>query len=398
MSLSVPTTQDLADDILAQIEASLEQTIPILPKAFLRVLAKIFAGAVVILYRYAGFIFLQLFVAHATMRETTINGRIVRPLVEWGRLVGIGDPLEAQRAEHALSVTVVSQVGFLAAGSQVVDAATGVIHLTTTDVALNAPTVVVPIRASSDQSGGDGSGSIGNLAPGQSVSFASPTPSIARDAVVIAQTLTGADAETEDAYRARIIRRFQRRPQGGAYADYRDWAEGVAGIVRAWPYTAAAPGQVDVYIEATEASSGSPDGVPTPAQIAAVENAVLYDEDGQPYRRPANAQTNIHAIFRTAFDVDIVGISATNLPAAQAAIEEAIDDYLRAREPFLVGISVLPRRDRVTLAGVSGVADDAVSALGGTIASVQLLLSGIPTPAYTLSPGELAKLGSVTYA
>lgn len=398
MSLTVPTTQALSDSIVTQLETSLSQTIPILPKAFLRVLAKVFAGAIVVLYRYAGFIFLQLFVAHATMSETMINGRRVRPLVEWGRLIGVGDPVPAEQAEHTITVTVLSQVGTLPAGSQVLDPTTGVIHLTTADVALDAATVTVPIRASSDQSGGDGAGAIGNMANGQQVQFASPLPNIARVAVVASQTVTGADAELEDAYRARIQRRFARRPQGGAYADYRDWAEGVPGIARAWPYTSASPGQVNVYVEATEASSGSPDGIPTGPQLTAVANAMVYDEEGLPYRRPACAQVNVLAITRTTFDVTIYGLSAPSLPEAKAALEAAVDDFLREREPYITGLSLLPRKDRVTLAGVSGVADDAVNAAGGTMTSVKLFHAALETTSYTLGPGELAKLGTVTYA
>lgn len=399
MSVTVPTTGELSEDILSQIEGSIEQTVPLLPKAFIRVLAKVFAGAVVILYRYAGFIFLQIFVAHATMRETTISGRKIRPLVEWGRLAGVGDPLEASRAEHIIRVEVLSQVGVLPAGSQLVDSTTGVIHMTTTDVPLDDDTVLVRIRAMSDQYGGDGSGSIGNLSVGQSISFAAPIPNISRFAEVDEQTVTGASAELEGAYRARVLRRFQRRPQGGADADYRDWAESVPGIARAWPYPGD-PGEVMLAIEATEESSGDPDGIPTLAQIAAVEQAVVYDEEGLPYRRPACAQVNVIPIVRTGFAVEVIGLSAPGLEAdAEAAIEAAIDDYLRSREPYSVGLSVLPRRDRVTLAGVSGVADDAASAIGGTIVSVVLRDdTNAVISAYTLDPGELAKLDSITFS
>jgi len=305
----------------------------------------------------------------------------------------------AQRAEHVVRVSVLTQTGVLSAGSQLVDSTTGVIHLTTQDVALDDDQVLVPIRAMSDQYGGDGSGAIGNMSDGQAISFAAPLPNVARLAEIDSQTVTGADAETEDAYRARVLRRFQRRPQGGAYADYRDWAESVPGIARAWPYSGD-PGEVDLFIEATEASSGDPDGIPTPAQITAVESAVVYDEEGLPYRRPACAQVNVVPIVRSGFSVEVIGLSAPGLEVdAQDAIEAALDDYLRSREPYIVGLSVLPRKDRVTLAGVSGAADDAVSAIGGTIVSVTLRdESDVEITAYTLQPGELAKLADVTFS
>ena len=92
MSLTTPTTKQISDNIISQIEATISQSVPLLPKAFIRVLAKALAGVVTILYKYAGFIFLQMFVRYASFSETTINGKTLTPLVEWGRLIGVGDP------------------------------------------------------------------------------------------------------------------------------------------------------------------------------------------------------------------------------------------------------------------------------------------------------------------
>lgn len=396
MSLQTPTTSELADTIVSQIEASIGQAVPLLPKAFLRVLARVLAGAVVLIYKYAGFIFLQLFVSQATMRATTILGRELRPLVEWGRLVGVGDPEPATQAELVVDVSVELQTGFLPANSQLVYSPTGVVYLTTSAVALDAPTVQATIRASSDPDGGGGAGAIGNLEPGDVVSFASPLPNIGRDAVVVSQAVTGADGESEDAYRARIIRRFQRRPQGGAYADYQQWGEEPPGILNVYPYTSSTPGEVDVYVEATPASSGSPDGIPTPAQLDEVAASIELDQQGLASRRPAGVGVNVFPITRSEFDVQITGLSP-DLPSSRLAIESAVDELLRSREPFIVGLSTFPRRDRITLAAVSGVADDAASAIGGSIAEVELSRSGVPLTAYTLGSGEKAKAGEVTF-
>lgn len=396
MALSTPTTADLADNITAQIELAIGQTIPLLPKAFTRVLAKALAACVVLLYKYAGFIFLQLFVAYATNEETIINGRIIRPLTEWGRLVGVGDPEAATRAELTVTVNVTQQTGSLDAGSQLLYAPSGVVYLTTAAVALDAATVTVTMRASSDQTGGTGEGSIGNLEIGDTVSFANPLPNVATDAVVASVVVTGADGESVEAYRARIIRRFRNKPQGGAYADYQVWGEDVAGIAHVYPYTGD-PGEVDVYVEATEASSGSADGIPTGAQLTAVAAAIELDENGLASNRPAGAGVNVYAITRTGFEVECSGLDAPDITAAEATVEQAVDEFLRSREPFIVGLSVLPRLDRVTRAAVSGVVDDAVSAVGGTVTTVVLKLSGAPIEAYTLGNGEKAKLDSISF-
>jgi len=392
MALAVPSTQEISDTIVSQLEASLSQTIPLLPKAFARVLAKVLAGVFVLLYKYAGFIFLQMFVAHATMRETVVNGKTIRPLVEWGRLIGVGDPIDATRAELVITVTVTNQVGNLVGGAQLVRAETGVVYDTIAAVALNASTVSVTIRAGSDQDGNGGVGTLGNLNPGDIVSFANPLPNVARDCLVVSQAVTAADAETTDAYRERIYRRFQRKPQGGAYADYQEWGEGVAGILNVYPY-AGDPGEVDVYVEAV-ATIAQPDGIPTNAQLVDVYDAIQLDESGLATRRPVNAAVNVLPITRTAVDVTVSGLDADDIPAAKTSLEEAIDEFLRSREPYIVGLSTLPRDDRITLAAIGGIVDGAVSAVGGVVTAVTLTAGGT---AYTLGQGEKSKLGTVTY-
>lgn len=393
-----PTTQQVSTNIIAQLEAAISQTIPLLPKAFSRVLAKVLAGVFIVLYKYAGFSLLQQFVRFASFEETEVNGVLIRPLVEWGRLIGVGDPNAATQAELTVEVTVLSQVGSLAGGSQLLYAPSGVVYQTVAAVPLDAATISVTARASSDQAGGDGSGEIGNLEAEQVLQFASPIPNVATNATVTGSTVTGAEAETEEAYRARVLRRFQRRPQGGAYADYQAWGEDVEGIAAVFPYTGNNPGEVDVYVEAV----AGPDGIPTTPQLEAVAEAIQFDPNeppaptGKANRRPANAAVNVLAITRTGFDVDITGFTATDESAVLDAIELGLDEFLRSRAPFIVGLSTLPRLDRVTQGAVAGVIQDIAEANAASVSGVTLLRAGVEIIEYTLARGELAKLGTLT--
>ena len=397
MALVTPTTQQIATNIKAQLEAALSQTIPLLPKAFSRVLAKALAGVFVTLYKYAGFSLLQQFVTTASMEETEINGKRIRPLVEWGRLIGVGDPLASTQAELEITVTVLTQTGSLPGGSQLLFAATGVVYQTVAAVALDAATVTVVARATSDQAGSDGSGVLGNLAVGQVLQFASPLPNIATNAPVTAVSVVGADAELEEVYRARVLARFQRRPQGGAYADYQQWGTEVAGIRNVFPYTGA-PGEVDVYVEAV----AGPDGIPDASQLAAVLDSIYFDPEEAPSptglanRRPANAAVNVLPITRTEFDVVITGFTADDPAATLLALDQGVDEFLRARAPFIVGLSSLPRLDRVTQGAVAGVVNEIAEANGASVASVTLIRSAVTIVEYTLAHGELAKLGTIT--
>lgn len=400
MSIETPTTVEVTDNIVANIEASIAQSVPLLPKSFTRVLAKALAGVVVLLYKYCGFIFLQMFVSTASYRETTVNGRTFRPLLELGRQMGVPDPTAAVRAELVLAVTVRTQTGSLAANTQYVRTQTGVVYLQLASVALDAAEVYVTVRASADPSGGGGAGVIGNLDDGAELALVSPPATVVPVAVVDSTYVVGVDAESiEGSYRPRVVARGQARPQGGAYADYREWALGVPGIIAAYPYTGA-PGEVDVYVEATVASSGSDDGIPTAPQLAAVATAFELTSagvSGKATRRPAGAAPNVLAITRTAFDVRVNGLDIEDVLSAEVAIASAIDEYLRAREPFIVGLSVLPRRDRVTQAAVAGVVDAVASAMGASVADVTLELVAVPTVAYTLGAGEKAKLNTVIF-
>jgi uncharacterized phage protein gp47/JayE len=397
MSLTTPTTKEISDNIIAQLEASLNQTIPLLPKSFMRVLAKALAGVFILLYKYGGFMFLQMFVSSASAKETIVNGKTFIPLVEWGRLIGVGDPVAATNAELLIDITVETQTGFLPSGSQLLNAGNGVTYITIGSVSLNSSTVQATIRAVSDQVDGGGAGVIGNLDPGAVVTFANPLANVAREASVVSQTVTGANAETTEAYRQRVVDRFQKRPQGGALADYEIWGEETAGIINIYPYTSDCPGQVDVFAEATVASSGNPDGIPTAAQLQAVLDLIELDENGIPTRRPANALVNTFAITRTPFDVLVTGLIVDNIAQVQSDITDGVEEYFLGREPFISGLSVLPRRDRITRSAVGGIVDDVVSAAGGIFSSVIVSQSGVNVELYSLGIGEKAKADTVTF-
>ena len=399
MSLTTPTTKDISDNIVAQLEASLGQAIPLLPKSFLRVLSKVLAGVFVLLYKYGGFMFLQMFVQTASASATTVNGKEVIPLVFWGRLIGVGDPVAATSAELLIDVTVETQTGVLPSGTQLVSTDNGVTYLTIGAVLLDASTVQATVRAASDQSGGDGSGTIGNLEPGAVLSFANPLANVARSTTVNTQLVTGADAESTEAYRQRVIDRFQKRPQGGAYSDYEQWGEEAAGIINVYPYTGS-PGQVDVYSEATTESSGSPDGIPTTAQLQSVLDLINLDQNGLASRRNANAFVNSLPITRTGFDAVVTGITGVdNLGATQTDVVSALTEYFLSAEPFIAGLSIPPRKDQLTRTRVSAIVEDIVTAAGGTFtaASFSLTSSSGNIASYVLGEGEKAKIVDVVF-
>ena len=383
MSLKTPTVNEISENIVAQLESSLNQKVPELPRSFIRVLAKSLAAVFVLLYKYAGFSLLQSFVKTATIEPTEINGSLISPLVEWGRLIGIGDPTPATQAELKIEISVTNQSNdALPSGTQLVSSKNGVIYITNTSVFLNSSSVTVDVVAASDQSQTGGSGTQGNLQIGDVVSFANPLPAVQQDAKVIEQIVTAADAEEAEVYRIRIVDRFQKLPQGGAYADYELWGEAVAGITNVYPYTSARPGEVDLYVE----SSTETDGIPTSAQLLDVWRAVEV-------KRPAGARVRARPITRREFIVTVNGLDVPDQLATRDLITSAVDDYFRSREPFIAGLTIPPRRDRITQSGVAGAVEDIAAANGGVFASLFIthVDSSIAVPIYELQIGEKSK-------
>jgi hypothetical protein len=260
--------------------------------------------------------------------------------------------------------------------------------------------VQATIRAYQDQDDGGGKGTIGNLSVGDTVSFINPIPNVATDTTVYSVVTTAADAETEAAYRERVSDRFRKQPQGGAYVDYELWGEEVEGIINVYPYTGD-PGIVNLYSEATVASSGSADGIPTQAQLDAVLASVELDDGGLASRRPADAFVTSNAITRTAFDVEVVGLTggSESITTIREKVTETLTSYFLARAPFIHGLTLGKRRDRITRAGVAGAVQDVADAFGAVFSGVIVTESGgSAIDTRNLGEGEKAKLGSAIYS
>lgn len=393
MSLQQPTITDIKDLIIQGVESSFNQTLKLLPKSFIRVLAVVLAGIYIQLFKYGGFIFLQIFVSTASFRETTIFGNTLTPLIEWGRLLGVGDPTPAVQTELTIEVDVELLGEDLTVGTQFISTINGVIYITTETINLDTNPKQISVLASTP-------GSIGNLSPGDILQTVNPIAQIARDAEIISVDIAGIDSESEENYRLRVIQRKQVPPQGGALADYRAWANEVAGVVNSYPYTGDA-GEVLVYVEGDKAIY-PPDGIPDSTKL--LEVAASID---QATRRPVTAiidpdgdstYDNILPITRRAFDVTVNGLSVQNPSSVQDQIETELILYLFDREPFIEGLSVAPRKDIVSLNTIIGIISNVVTANNGTFTSVSVATGGAPVADFVLGPGETAKLGVLTFA
>ena len=129
----------------------------------------------------------------------------------------------------------------------------GTPYQTTADGTIAGSHVTVPIAATVE-------GGFTNDPGGAQIAIASPIAGINSSGTTVICT-GGADAETQDALRTRMLFQYRNPPQGGDADDYVGWALQVPGVTRAWcTGTALGPGTVSVYVMFDGQDSGFPIG------------------------------------------------------------------------------------------------------------------------------------------
>lgn len=127
---------------------------------------------------------------------------------------------------------------------------------TTEEAVIEGGTATAEVRALE-------AGSDGDQEAGAELRLVSPVPGVSGQALVDENGLSGgADRESFESWRDRILLRRARIPRGGAEGDWEGWALDVPGVTRAWEDPLGmGPGSVVLRIMADDASDG-----PLPSQ------------------------------------------------------------------------------------------------------------------------------------
>jgi uncharacterized phage protein gp47/JayE len=389
------TIAEIRDLLTDSIQEKFSQTFRMLPKSFLRVTATVFAGVFIVLYKQIGWLFLQLFPETSYWGEAGILSRRIRPLVMWGRLIGVGDPKTGTQWRGTAIVKAAGVSGTLIAGTQLKAEATGKLYITEESVPLDAPEVSAPVVCAE-------SGEAGNLDPGDALSFTSPLGIAEKTAAVGVVAEYGTDDEGEEAYRARVVARFRNPPLGGALSDYRRWAGDVPGVLQSYPYKdTETPSGVFVYVSGVPALfSGR---IPSPELLKAVGRSCVYDpETGKQNRKPLTAvldpdadetYANVKPVSVAGFDVVVEGVSGVPVEDFAEAARPALENYFLGREPYIRGLSDDNNKtNTVSKNNAASVVDHAAISVKAEFDSVSVFLNDEPCAAYTLGQGELAEL------
>jgi uncharacterized phage protein gp47/JayE len=134
--------------------------------------------------------------------------------------------------------------------------------LTTAENIVIGGTVIVPVEAST-------TGVAGNTDAGVQLAVAAQVSGLSATAVVASGDIAGgADGESLEALRERVLTFMRKRPQGGAAHDYVAWALEVPGVTRAWPKPHLnGLGTMGLFF----VRDGDADPIPSPTAVAAVQ-------------------------------------------------------------------------------------------------------------------------------
>ena len=114
-------------------------------------------------------------------------------------------------------------------------------------------------------------GTIGNREAGQTYTLVSPVIGVDAEAVG-SEMAGGAEAESDESLRKRLLFRLQNPPRGGAKEDYIAWAEEVPGVTRSWCFPKEQGIGTVVVRFATDGMTE--DGIPTSGMVQIVSDYI----------------------------------------------------------------------------------------------------------------------------
>ncbi|WP_296966950.1 baseplate J/gp47 family protein [uncultured Desulfovibrio sp.] len=310
MSWERPTIKTLVSRISGDISARLLDGGTILTRSVLAVLAKVWAGACHGMYGFFAWLFPQVFVdtAEAEFME------------RWAAVWNI-TRLDASSAVGSVILSGTTGA-VVTAGTLLINNATQQQYSLDADATIASGQAVAAITAVV-------AGAAGNCAAGTELSLVAPVTGVTSTCTVKADSNAaglsgGADVETDDSLRARVLVRLRTPPRGGSAADYIAWAKSISGVTRAWCYPLMmGPGTVGLCFVTDNASTG-----PIPTQTM-VDRVAAFVETV----RPA-AMEGVDVFGPTPLENTVrLKITPDTETLRAAVVQELADLWAREAEP-----------------------------------------------------------------
>lgn len=350
MSFVRPTLTELIQRAQDDIDARLPGADSRLRRSALGVLATTHAGAVHGLYGYLDHL------ARQILPDTADGAELERHAAIWG--------VTRKVATLAAGPVIATGVdGSVIPAGTVLQRPGGLEYLTLADATIEGGEATLTLAAAS-------SGVEAVAATGAKLTFVSPVAGVGAVAIVDDAGLAGgAEAESDDQLRERLLARIRQAPEGGARHDYEIWALQVAEVTRVWVY----PGWMGAgTVGVAFMLDGRPDPIPLEDDV---ETVMTHLEA----LAPVTAELVVFAPTPVDLDIEISGLDPDNA-AVRAAIEAEVTDLLfRDAQP---GGTILISRLRESISQAAGESD-------------HVLVS--PTANIVHGPGELAVLGVIDW-
>lgn len=348
MPFERPTLPELIDQGAAELESRLPGVLARVRNSVVGVLNRVLAGALSALYKYADYQALQFY------PDTCAAGTLPAHGALWGK----------PRLPAAAAVGTVQFNGVNGAAvpiGVVVQRADGVQYSTAAAGLIAAGVANVPVVAVA-------AGQLGNAVVATRLTLTTPVNNVNAVASAIAALAGGADVEAIEPWRARVLARIRKPPQGGADFDYTAWALDVPGVTRAWVYPGEqGPGTVVLrFVRDNDANQ-----IPDATAVAAVQNYVDA-------LRPVTATTYVVAPVATVQNFSITLLPDT--PAIRAAVmAELTELYRREAKP---GATMLISHQREAISSAAGETDHVLV---------------MPNANQVYTTGQMPTLGNITW-
>lgn len=380
------------DDILLNLESEFGGDIPGFTKVFLRAVAAVQAVKLKMIYLRIGNLQKNIFAD--TAEPESQGGTLER----YGRIKLGRDPFTARAGQYDVTVTgsigatIDAQTTFKANDDST---SPGKMFI------LDAPHIMVTgsdtIRLRALEAG---TGS--QLANGDELSATSPIIGVNRIATVASEYISPAAAEDIEDYREKVIEAYQLEPNGGSVGDFRLWAADAQGVARVYPYAKTdAPGEINLYVEATVIDSTDGKGTPSAGLLDEVEQVVELDPDttkpiNERGRRPILAIVNFLPV--TIREITIVIVDFQSLTAEkQTGIYNAVKARIDNIRPFIAGADALEDKDDILNLNI--IISEILTLYPGAIfGSVLMYTDGVQENSHTFVNGDIPHLVSITYA
>lgn len=327
-----PTVQELYSTIIADYSSRTGQAVPLFKRAVVKSFAYALAGVISLLWNFATWQYLQIFLVTCELEA----------LERWGNLVGI-KYRRGSKAMLQLTLTNV-QLGTIQAGTVWKSLSNGLVYTSLSSKVVTGSTVTLNVECTT-------SGSVGNLLNDEVLHLTNPIIGLPEIATVTDTLSLGTEDEELESYRTRVLQRYQRQPQGGSAIDYYNWATEVNGIVDCLPYVLN-NGVVTLYLIANGSGlNRTPSGELSPAQFPQWLNGQMLELNGSGQflavaksingsgentndRRPLNTIVELLAPVYTQYKIEIKGLSPFN-DELNHSIKQALITELDRKKPHL---------------------------------------------------------------